>query len=509
MPTVTPLRHIARRLARSPMFTVITLITLAVGIGANAAIFSIINGVLLKPLPYPESERLVAVWQTAPGINLPEINASPATYFTYREEGRTFEDIGLYRNDSVTVTGLAEPEQVSALFVTDGTLPLLRVKPVVGRWFSRKDDQPGSPQTAMLTYGYWQRRFGGSPSVLGKRVMIDGEAREVIGVMPAGFQFMNRRAGLILPFQLDRSKVFIGNFSYEAVARLKPGETLATASTDVARMIPIMMHKFPPAPGVSLQMFESAHFGPNLRSMKQEVIGSVGKTLWILMATVGIVLLIACANVANLMLVRAEARQQEFAIRSALGASRMRLARELLGESVALGVMGGVLGAGLAYAALQLLVRLAPSGLPRIDEIVLNAPVLFFTIGISVLAGVLFGLIPVYKYAGAGPAVSLREGGRNASDGRQRHRARNTLVVVQVALALVLADQFRAHAADVVGIAAGESGFHGSGSHPDGAYLDPDGPGAGRCASGADAPGDRAKGVRDSRRAGALDLLTR
>lgn len=172
--------------------------------------------------------------------------------------------------------------------------------------------------------------------------------------------------------------------------------------------------------------------------MKQEVIGSVGKTLWILMATVGIVLLIACANVANLMLVRAEARQQEFAIRSALGASRMRLARELLGESVALGLVGGVLGAGLAYAALQLLVRLAPTGLPRIDEIDLNAPVLFFTIGISVLAGVLFGLIPVYKYAGAGPGVSLREGGRNASDGRQRHRARNTLVVVQVALALVL-----------------------------------------------------------------------
>ena len=434
----TQLRHVVRRLMRSPLFTAITLMTLAVGIGANTAIFSVVNGVLLKALPYPNPGKLVGVWQTAPGLGIKELNASPATYFTYRDESRTFEDIGLWRNDSVSVTGIAEPEQVDALFVTDGTLPILGVQPIRGRWFSRKDDLPGSPETVMLSHGYWQRRFGGDPSVIGRRVVVDAKAREVIGIMPQSFRFMNAKAALIVPFQINRNEAFIGNFSYQAVARLKPGVTLAQANADVARMLPMLSAKFKPAPGMNMKMLEDARLGPNVRPLKQDVIGDVGKVLWVLMATVGIVLFIACANVANLLLVRAEGRQQELAIRAALGAGWGQIARELLFESAALGLMGGVLAVGLAYAGLRLLVKLAPANLPRLEEISIDAPVLLFTLAISLIAGLLFGLIPVLKYAGPQLSTSLREGGRSLSDGKERHRARSVLVVVQVALALVL-----------------------------------------------------------------------
>lgn len=432
------LKYVLRRLGRAPGFTAITLVTLALGIGANSAIFSVVRGVLLKPLAYPDPDQLVGVWLSAPGVGWKEVPASPSSYFTFREESHTFQDIGLYRDDSVSVIGVAEPEQVDCLFVTDGLLPILGVRPYLGRTFTRKDDSPGSPETVMLAYGYWQRRFGGNTSVIGRRVVIDGKAREVIGVLPQQFRFMNSKAALLLPFQFDRSKAFIGNFSYQAVARLKPGISIAQANADVGRMITILFRKFPPFPGVSLEMFKSMRLAPNLRSLKQDVVGDVGKVLWVLMGVVGIVLFIACANVANLLLVRAEGRQQELAIRAALGAGWGQIARGLLLESVTLGVIGGLIGLGLAYAALRLLVAMGPANLPRLDEISIDVPVLLFTLGVSILAGVLFGLVPVFKYAGSRLGTALREGGRTLSEGRERHRARSALVVVQVALALVL-----------------------------------------------------------------------
>ncbi len=432
------MKPILRRLARAPMFTVITLITLAIGIGANTAIFSVLNGVLLKPLRYPDPDRLVGVWETAHLQGMQEVNASPATYFTFREESRTFQDIGLWRYDSVNITGTGEPEQIDALDITDGLLPILGGQPIRGRWFTHKDDSPGSPKTVILSYGYWQRKFGGDPSVVGRRIVVDGEASEIIGILPPGFRFMNSTAALIEPLQLDRAKVFIGNFSYRAVARLKPGVTLAQANADVARMLPMMLDKFPPAPGISIKMFQEARFGPSVRPLKVDVIGDIGKVLWVLMATIAVVLFIACANVANLMLVRAEGRQQELAIRAALGAGWSRIARELLLESVALGVAGGLAGVGLAYAALKLLVSIGPANLPRLESISIDPAVLLFTLAISLVAGLLFGLIPVFKYAGPRLNAALRQGGRNSSDGRERHRARSVLVVVQVALALVL-----------------------------------------------------------------------
>jgi len=338
----------------------------------------------------------------------------------------------------VNITGTGDPEQVDALNVTGGVLPILGVQPILGRWFSRKDDSPGSPKTVMLSYGYWQRKFGREPSVIGRRITVDGEAREIIGVLAPNFRFVNSHASLIAPLQLDRAKAFVGQFMYQAVARLKPGVTLAQANADVARMLPTMLVKFPMAPGLSLKMVQEAHFGLSVRLLKADVVGDIGKVLWVLMATIGGVLFIACANVANLMLVRAEGRQQEFAIRAALGAGRSRIARELLAERVALGVAGGALGVGLAYAALQVLVATGPANLPRLDQIAIDPAVLFFTLAISLAAALLFGLIPVFKYAGPRLAGALRQGGRNSSDGRERHRARRVLVVVQVALALVL-----------------------------------------------------------------------
>jgi predicted permease len=433
------LKHVIRRLQRAPAFTAIAVITLAIGIGANSAIFSVINGVLLKPLPYPDPERLVGVWETAPGFGFPRrFDASPATYFTFREESRAFQDIGLYRSQPVTVTGLAEPERVRAVFVTDGTLPILGVQPILGRFFSRKDDSVGSPETVLLSNAYWQQTFGSNTSVIGRRLIVDGKARTIIGVLPAGLRFADGKAALFLPFQFDRNKVFIGNFSFAAVARLKPGSTLAQANADVARMLPLMSEKFQPIPGASLEMFKQVHFGPDVHPLKEDVVGDVGKVLWIVMGVVGIVLFIACANVANLLLVRADGRQHELAIRVALGATRRRLARELLLESVVLGVAGGALGLVQASFVLQLLIAIGPAELPRLDQVSIDAPALFFTLGISLFGGLLFGLVPVFKYAGPKIGFALREGGRALSASRERHRTRNALVVVQVALALVL-----------------------------------------------------------------------
>jgi predicted permease len=433
------LRQVFRRLGRTPMFTAITLITLAVGIGANTAIFSVIESVVLEPLAYPHSEQLVDVSHSAPGLNIKNIGASPSNYFIYREQSRTIQDIGLYQGDSVSVTGVAEPEQVPALNVTDGMLPLLGVPPAIGRGFNRDDDSPSGPKVVMITYGYWQRKFGGDPSVIGRSITVDGKSQQIIGVMPKTFHFLDRAdPALFLPLKIDRDKVVLGNFSYQAVARLRPGATIADLNADVSRMLPIVFHSFPPFPGVSLKMFEDVHMGPKLSPLKHFVIGDVSKLLWVLMGAIGLVLLIACANVANLLLVRVEGRRQELGIRSALGASRGRITAELLLESTVLGLLGSALGLALAYGGLRVLIAMAPDGLPRINEIGIHAPVLLFTLVLSLLASMLFGSVPVLKFAGASLATGLREGGRTLSQSRERHRARSTLVIVQVALALVL-----------------------------------------------------------------------
>ncbi len=427
-----------RRLVRAPLFTTVAVLTLALGIGANAAIFTVVHGVLLEPLPYRDADRLVGVWHTAPGLNVAEMNQSPATYFTYREAGRVFADIGLWNNGAVSVTGAGEPERIESLFVTDGTLGILGVQAAIGRRFTREDDAPGTPARVLLTHGYWARKLGADPKVLGRSLVIDGQPHEVIGVLPAGFRFLNESPQIVLPFQFDRAKTFIGNFSYQGIARLKPDVTLAQANADVARMLPLVIERFPLPNGLTPKMFEEVRMGPNVRPLSVDVIGDIGRTLWVLLGTVGLVLLIACANVANLFLVRAESREQELAIHAALGASRRRIAWELLSESLTLGVAGGLVGLLFADAGIHLLRSIAPQGLPRLDAIRIGPAVLGFTAVLSVLAGLIFGLLPVLKLARPRLATALKEGGRSSSDGRSRHRARNALVVAEIALAVVL-----------------------------------------------------------------------
>jgi predicted permease len=421
------------------MFTAAALLTLAIGIGANTAVFSVVNGVLIKPLPYPHADELVGIWHSAPGIGLNNgtANMSPTMYFTYRDESRVFRDLGVWSSGGVTVTGQSEPEQVRTLNVTQGVLDTLAVPPLLGRWFSREDDTPGTPETVVLTHGYWLRRFGGDRSVVGRAITIDAKPRTVIGVMPADFRFLELNAELILPHRFDRARLFLGNFSFQGIGRLKPGVTLDQVNADLERLLPIWLESWPTPFGINKKMFADARLAPAVRPLKQDVVGNITEVLWVLMGTIGVVLLIACANVANLLLVRMEGRQQELATRAALGAGRGRIAREMIHESLLLGAMGGVLGVGVAFGALRLLKALRPETLPRLEQITIDPTVMAFATAASLLSGILFAIIPIVKYSGPQFVAALR-GNRTASHSRERHRARNVLVVVQVALALVL-----------------------------------------------------------------------
>ena len=430
--------HILRRLFKTPAFALTAIITVGAAIGANALIFTVVNGVILKPLPYADSTSLVGAWLVAPGVMQGPLQQSAGTYFMLRESAQSFEDIGLWSNGSATVTGRGEPEQIETLNVTDGTLPVLGIQLALGRAISKDDDRPNGPQVVLISHAYWLRAFGGNPSAVGQSVMVNGTAREVIGVLPEDFRFLRANPQLVLPLKIDRATVHAAGFNYQAVARLKPGVTIEQANTDVDRLLPSLTSRFPLPPGFTQQMFDDAKIGALVRPLDVDVVGNIGSMLWILLGTVGLVLLVACANVANLFLVRAEARQQELAIRLALGAEARQIAWQLISESLTVALLGGVLGTALAYGGIQMLVYLQPAQLPRLSDITLDPIVLMFTLAVSLIAGLMFGAIPVVRYARPHMASTLKDGSRGSSEGRERHRARNSLVVAQVALAAVL-----------------------------------------------------------------------
>jgi predicted permease len=434
------LLYAARMLRKQPAFTVAAVLTLALGIGANTATFAVLNSVLLEPLPYPDADDLVAVWNRAPGApGLADVSGglrlAPSMYVTYADGNRSFEHIGIWVPRPAAVGGLREPEQVRSIGVSDGTLQALGVPPQLGRGFSAADQNPGGTPTVMLGHGYWQRRFGGDPNVLGQIITVEAVPHEIIGVMPRGFRVVDTDADILVPLRLERSRLVRNAFAFLGVARLKPGATIAEANADLARMFPSWLNGWP---GGSTQFYESMRIAPDIRPLKQEVVGGVRRILWVVMGTIGIVLLIACANVTNLLLVRAEGRQQEVAVRAALGAGSWRLTRELLLESVLLALIGGLLGIGVAYAALRLLVSFGPVGLPRLGDIALDARALTFALLVSLSAGVLLGLAPALKYPRRRIAAALHGIGRTVGISRERHRTQNALVVAQVALALVL-----------------------------------------------------------------------
>jgi predicted permease len=428
-----------RSMARTPVVTLAVLATLAIGIGANTAIFSVVNGVLIRPLPYPEADRLISISHTSPVLRIDDLGSAPFLYFTERDENRTLEGVGLWSTQAVNITGRGEPERVLALRVTADVLPLLGIQPRLGRVFTRTDDEPRSPRTAVLMHGYWQRRFGGDSSIAGQSITVDGQPYEIAGVMPQSFRFLDERTlDVIVPMQLDRAQVTTGGYGFRSLGRMKPTVTLERATADVARLIPIALDSFPVTPGYTRQQMTAARFGPVLTPLKQIVVGDAGNTLWVVMGTLGLVLLIACANVANLILVRTEGRQRELAVQAALGAGRGRIARALLTESAVLGLVGGALGVGAAYLSLRVLLAIGSSGLPRMDEIAMDSAVILFALAISLLAGLLFGLLPVLRYTRPALSETLRGEGRSSTGTAERHRARSVLVVVQIALALVL-----------------------------------------------------------------------
>ena len=437
------LRLALRGMRRRPGFTLAVVLTLALGIGAYTAIFGVVDGVLIKPLPYPNAGELVSIKHAAPGFSVPDLPMSAAQYFTYHEEGRAFQHLGMYGDGGTTITGIGEPEQARLLGVTYDVLQALGVRPQLGRLFTEADAKPGKgrfPPVVILTDAYWKRRFGGDPAVIGRRLIADSDPVEVIGVMPRGFRFLDMQppAEVIALLAFDRSRLAIGGFGFSSLARLKPGMTVADANADIARMLPIWLSAWPTPPNSpGRHEYEKWKITPAVQPLKDEVVGGVADMLWILMATIGMVLLIACANVANLMLVRSESRRQEFAVRTALGARRGDIVREVLVESLALSLIGGALGVALAYAGLAVVVATAPASLPRVEDISLDPRAVAFALVVSLVSSMLFGALPALKQA-AQHGTPLAGGARGASTSRERQRTRNALVVVQVALALVL-----------------------------------------------------------------------
>ena len=438
------LRHSLRGLKRRPTFTLAVVLTLALGIGATTAIFSVVNAVVIKPLPYPNANAVVRVAHSAvtggvrgDGSNFGFFSAQ--TLELYATDGQAFEELGMYTSRQATITGLEDPERANTLVVTESTLRVLDVQPVLGRWFSREDDQPGAAETAILSDGYWQRRFGGDPSVIGRTITVDGRPHEVIGVMPARFTLRELPMDVILPMRTNAAQPGAANFCCSAVARLKPGITVAAANADVDRMLPGYIERdLRPVAG---PMADALQLRAAVRPLKEDVVGNVGQVLWVLLGSISILLLIACANVANLVLVRAETRGTELALRTALGAGAGRLARGLMVESLTLSLIGGLIGVGLAYGGLRVLLAFPPANLPRLNEIAINLPVLGFALGVSVLSGLLFGLVPILRVVGqrlSNLAGAVRAGGRGASAGKNQYRSQNALVVAQVALALVM-----------------------------------------------------------------------
>jgi len=439
---LTDLKFAFRRLRKSPGFAGTVLLTLAIGIGANTAVYTVVSSVLLKPLPYPDSDQLVSLWLNAPGAaglaNFQKgLPLSASMYFTFSENNRTFQSLGAWLPQKANVTGLARPEEVNIVLVTDGVLETLGVRPFAGRELSAVDQTPNGPKNVMLSYGYWQRRFGGDRSVIGRTIVIDAQVRAIVGVMPRGFRVVDRDFDVLAPFAFERNKQPLAGFGLHGIGRLRPGVTTTEANADIARLLPVWMDSFSNGLGFDSHWYAKWRITPDFHSLKQEVVGNVGSVLWVVMGTIGIVLLIACVNVANLLLVRAEARQVELSIRAALGAGRGRIARELLFESALLGLLGGALGVGVAAAALRFLVAIGPANLPRLNEISLDSDSLFFTMVLSILSGLFFGSIPAWKYSRSQANVSLGAT-RGMSASRERHRSRNILVVAQVAMALVL-----------------------------------------------------------------------
>ena len=420
-------RHSWRALTKARVFAAAAVLTLALGIGGTITMFSVVHGVLLKPLPYHDPDALVRIVHVIGGIRQPYF--SDVVFRSYVDHTQAFSDVGVWvPAATAAITGQGDPEEVRTLMASRSLLTTLGVPPALGRWFSTAEDAPGGAATVMLTHGYWQRKFGGDPTVLSRTLTIDGRPHQIVGIMPPSFRF-SETFEIIRPLRINAAAP-VPVFRLVGLARLKPGVTLAQGNADVIRVLNAWFELAGTPPNIR------ARWSPALQPLKDDIVGDVSATLWILMGAIAIVLLMACANVANLLLVRADGRRRELAIRAALGAGGLRIARQLFVETLLLAGLGGAAGTALAYGALQALVAIAPSNLPRLADISIDPVVLGFAAAISLLSGLLFGSISILKHAR--PRLDALGGGAAGRMTRERQRSQQLLVAAQMALALML-----------------------------------------------------------------------
>jgi len=424
------LRYAVRMLIKKPGFTVVVVAALALGIGANTAIFSIVNSILLRPLPYRDPGRLAMIWMDNRRMNVDQDIHSYANYVDYRDQNQVFESMAAYSGISLNLVGTGEPERILGAAATASLFEVLGVDPQRGRVFTANEEQIGQDRVAVLGYGLWQRRFGGDPNIVGQDILVSDVSRTVIGVMPPSFKYPHKDAEIWVPLAVDENRRNSrGSFAYYSIGRLKPGVSLEQARAEMSSIASNLESQYQ-------SILEG--FGVNLVPLHQQVTGKVRPALLVLLGTVGFVLLIACANVANLLLARAAGREREIAIRTALGASRIRLIRQLMTESALMGLAGGAAGLLIAKWGLSALIALSPEDIPRLDQIGIDGRVLGFTVLVSLLTGLLFGLVPALQASKPDLNESLKESGRSSTAGVERRRVRSALVVLEVALSLVL-----------------------------------------------------------------------